>query len=195
MNPAEFDRLLGAAGPVSRETYGRLAALVALVKKWQRAENLVAASTLDTIWTRHVADSAQLVAVFPKIRHWLDLGSGGGFPGLVTAILLGDGSRDDGTVHLVESNARKCAFLRTAVRDIGAPAVVHHGRIEDILARFEAPVEAISARALASRTRASTSPTDSGTRTNSGALATAFASGVAFAATFAATFAAGVASS
>jgi len=138
---------LRALLPVSRETYERLATLVGLVKKWQRAENLVAASTLDTIWTRHVADSAQLVALFPQIRHWLDLGSGGGFPGLVTAILL-NGS-DNGMVHLVESNARKCAFLRTAARETGAPATIHHGRIEDILAGWTAPVEAISARALA----------------------------------------------
>lgn len=141
---------LEALLPVSRETYERLAVLVALVKKWQKAENLVAASTLDTIWTRHVADSAQLVGLFRDVRQWLDLGSGGGFPGLVTAILLGDSGREGGMVHLVESNARKCAFLRTAARETGAPAAVHHGRIEDILARWEAPVEAISARALAS---------------------------------------------
>jgi 16S rRNA (guanine527-N7)-methyltransferase len=136
--------------PVSRETYDRLATLVALVKKWQKAENLVAASTLDAIWTRHVADSAQLVALFPDIRHWLDLGSGGGFPGLVTAILLSGSHRESGKVHLVESNARKCAFLRTAARETAAPAVIHHGRIEDVLAVWSAPVEAISARALAS---------------------------------------------
>lgn len=135
--------------PVSRETYDRLATLVGLVKKWQRAENLVAASTLDAIWTRHVADSAQLVAMFPQANHWLDLGSGGGFPGLVTAILIA-GARDGGAVHLVESNTRKCAFLRTAARETGAPATIHQGRIEDVLAAWTAPVDAISARALAS---------------------------------------------
>jgi 16S rRNA (guanine527-N7)-methyltransferase len=141
---------LRALLPVSRETYERLDTLVGLVKKWQKAENLVAASTLDTIWTRHVADSAQLVAMFPQPKHWLDLGSGGGFPGLVTAILLGSSASEAGSVHLVESNARKCAFLRTAARETGAPATIHHGRIEDILARWSAPVDAISARALAS---------------------------------------------
>jgi 16S rRNA (guanine527-N7)-methyltransferase len=140
---------LRALLPVSRETYERLATLVGLVKKWQRAENLVAASTLDAIWTRHVADSAQLVAMFPRASHWLDLGSGGGFPGLVTAILLA-GNRDGGVVHLVESNTRKCAFLRTAVRETGAPATIHQGRIEEVLAALKAPVDAISARALAS---------------------------------------------
>jgi 16S rRNA (guanine527-N7)-methyltransferase len=140
---------LQALLPVSRETYDRLATLVGLVKKWQRVENLVAASTLDAIWTRHIADSAQLVALWPKARHWLDLGSGGGFPGLVTAILLGRGDGDDGQVHLVESNTRKCSFLRTAARETGAPATIHQGRIEDILATWTAPTDAISARALA----------------------------------------------
>lgn len=133
---------------VSRETQERLAILVGLVKKWQKAENLVAPSTLREIWTRHVADSAQFIALFPAARHWLDLGSGGGFPGMVIAILLAEGGAVGG-VHLVESNTRKCAFLRTAARETGAPVTVHHGRIEDVLAGWSAPVEAISARALA----------------------------------------------
>src|SRR5262245_38349963 len=138
---------LRALLPVSRETYDRLALLVGLVKKWQKAENLIAPSTLNEIWTRHVGDSAQLAALFPAARNWLDLGSGGGFPGLVTAILISaDGS--DGLVHLVESNARKCAFLRTAARETGAPAIVHHGRTEDVLATWSLPVDIISARAL-----------------------------------------------
>jgi 16S rRNA (guanine527-N7)-methyltransferase len=134
--------------PVSRETYDRLAKLVALVGKWQKAENLVAPSTLPEIWTRHVADSAQLLPLFPEARHWLDLGSGGGFPGLVIAVLLAD-REGEGAVHLVESNARKCAFLRTAAREAGAPALVHQGRIQTILADWAAPVDVITARALA----------------------------------------------
>jgi 16S rRNA (guanine527-N7)-methyltransferase len=138
---------LGALLPVSRETYDRLRILVDLVRKWQKAENLVSPSTLPGIWTRHVADSAQLVPLFPEARHWLDLGSGGGFPGLVVAILLREAR--DAAIHLVESNARKCAFLRTAVRETGAPAVVHQGRIEDPAAEWTAPVEIITARALA----------------------------------------------
>jgi 16S rRNA (guanine527-N7)-methyltransferase len=139
---------LQALLPVSRETYNRLALLVGLVKKWQKAENLVAPSTLSEIWTRHVADSAQLAALFPAARHWLDVGSGGGFPGLVTAILI-SAEESDGVVHLVESNVRKCAFLRTAARETGAPAIVHHGRIEEVLASWSLPVDIISARALA----------------------------------------------
>ncbi len=133
--------------PVSRETGERLAAFVRLVEKWQRAENLVASGTLPEIWRRHVADSAQLVPLFPAAARWLDLGSGGGFPGMIVAILTAD--RPGACVHLVESNTRKCAFLRTAVRETGAPAVVHQGRIEDVLAGWAEPVEVITARALA----------------------------------------------
>jgi 16S rRNA (guanine527-N7)-methyltransferase len=94
-----------------------------------------------------VADSAQLVPLFPDACRWLDLGSGGGFPGLVVAILVAD--RPGAGVDLVESNSRKCAFLRTAIRETGAPATVHQGRIEDVLAGWSAPTEVITARALA----------------------------------------------
>src|SRR5690606_4184410 len=119
----------------------RLAILVRLVETWQKAENLVAAATLPDIWTRHVADSAQLAPLFPEARHWLDLGSGGGFPGLVVALLIAD--RPGAHVHLVESNTRKCAFLRTAIRETGAPAEIHQGRIADVLADWKAPVEVV----------------------------------------------------
>jgi 16S rRNA (guanine527-N7)-methyltransferase len=132
---------------VSDETIALLTRLVDLVAKWQPAENLVAASTLPTIWRRHVADSAQLVPLFPDVRRWLDLGSGAGFPGLVVAILIA--GRPGAAVHLVESNSRKSAFLRLAVRETGAPAIVHEGRIETVLARFAEPVEMVTARALA----------------------------------------------
>jgi len=138
---------IAAIMPVSRETQDRLSRLVALVETWQRAENLVAPSTLPNIWLRHIADSAQLVPAFPDAVRWLDLGSGGGFPGLVVAILIRE--RPGASVHLVESNGRKCAFLRTAIRETAAPATVHQGRIGDILADWREPVDAISARALA----------------------------------------------
>ena len=131
---------------VSRETLDRLAAFVALVERWQGATNLVAPATLPEIWRRHVADSAQLAGLFPDIRTWLDLGSGGGFPGLVVAILLGE---NGGHVHLVESDTRKAAFLREAIRSTSAPATVHQGRIESLLARWRIPVDLVTARALA----------------------------------------------
>jgi 16S rRNA (guanine527-N7)-methyltransferase len=132
---------------VSRETEERLAVYVALLGKWQKAENLIAPSTLPMVWRRHVADSAQLVALFPETRRWLDLGSGAGFPGLVVAIL--GGQHPDTKVHLVESNRKKCAFLRAAIRATRAPAIVLEGRIEGVIAGWSDPVERISARALA----------------------------------------------
>ncbi len=98
------------------------------------------------MWTRHVADSAQLVPLAPEARSWVDIGSGAGFPGLVVAIMLRE--RPGMRVHLVESNQRKCAFLREVVRDTGAPATVHAGRIEDVLQSFS-EVDVLSARALA----------------------------------------------
>lgn len=138
---------LAGIAPVSRETGERLAACVALLEKWQRAENLIAPSTLPVIWQRHVADSAQLTVLFPEVRRWLDLGSGAGFPGLVVAIL---GMSQPGMkVHLVESNRKKCAFLRQAIRVSGAPAVVHEARIEDAIQGWSEPIDRISARALA----------------------------------------------
>jgi len=125
----------------------RLEAFVALLHRWQGSDNLVAARDRARIWTRHVADSAELVRLMPSTRRWLDMGSGAGFPGVVVAILSG------ATVDLVESNRRKCAFLRQAIRDTGAPAVVHHGRAEDLLSGWQRPVDRISARALAPLTR------------------------------------------
>lgn len=139
----EGPEALLAIADVSHETVGKLEAFAALLRKWQRAENLVAPSTLDAIWMRHIADSAQLAVLFPGLR-WVDLGSGGGFPGLVVAIV------NAGHVHLVESNRRKCAFLRAAIHETGAPATVHEGRIEGLLASWDEPVDRISARALAS---------------------------------------------
>src|SRR5262245_47602691 len=93
---------------VSRETSARLDEFVTLLLKWQATTNLVAPSTVGHIWTRHVADSLQLLALAPDARAWLDLGSGGGFPGLVLACALAE--RSGAQVHLVESNAKKAAF-------------------------------------------------------------------------------------
>jgi len=132
--------------PVSRETSERLEHFVALVLKWSKAINLIAPSTLPDLWTRHVADSAQLFALNPAPVRWLDLGSGGGFPGMVTAILLLE--TDGGHVDLVESNQKKAAFLRTAIRETGARATVHAIRVEDAARRLSG-LRAISARAVA----------------------------------------------
>lgn len=119
----------------------------ALLRRWQKTINLVAPGTLDHIWTRHFADSAQTKAAAPYARIWADLGSGGGFPGLVTALLLK--GVPGGAVHLIESDQRKVAFLRAVSRETGAPVEIHTGRIEDILSNLHPTPEAISARALA----------------------------------------------
>jgi 16S rRNA (guanine527-N7)-methyltransferase len=132
--------------PVSRETEERLAILVAELKRWQNAKNLVSGATLDAVWTRHIADSLQLLNHAPQALRWLDLGSGGGFPGLVLGIRLAELG---GHIDLVESNARKCAFLRHAARLTGSPVTVHNARIEDVVDGFVGKVEAVTARALA----------------------------------------------
>jgi len=132
---------------VSRETTQRLDRFVELLLTWQRTTNLIAPSTIPHLWTRHVADSLQLIDLAPDALVWIDLGSGGGFPGLVIACALA--GRPGGAVHLVESNAKKAAFLRDAQRVTGAPAIVHHERIEDFVRAFEGHADAVTARALA----------------------------------------------
>lgn len=133
---------------VSRETRERLAIYIALLEKWQKSQNLVSPATLPQAWRRHVADGAQVHALKPGFRRWVDLGSGAGFPGLVTAILLAD--TPGAAVHLVESNQGKVAFLRTVARETGAPAIVHAARIESFSKDFAEEVDGVSARALAS---------------------------------------------
>jgi 16S rRNA (guanine527-N7)-methyltransferase len=133
--------------PVSRETAQRLDGLVELLLQWQRRTNLVAASTVPTLWTRHIADSLQLLPLAPAARRWIDLGSGGGFPGLVIAAALADEAGAE--IHLVESNGKKAAFLREAARHIGAPALVHAERIEEFIKTFDQRPDAVTARALA----------------------------------------------
>jgi 16S rRNA (guanine527-N7)-methyltransferase len=131
--------------PVSRETEKRLDQFVDLLLRWQAKLNLVAASTLPELWTRHIADSLQLLALAPHARIWVDFGSGGGFPGLPIALAGPPGTK----VHLVESNGKKAAFLREAVRATGAEAVIHQERAEKFGESFAEPVHAVTARALA----------------------------------------------
>ena len=132
---------------VSRETKERLQVYVGLLEKWQKSRNLVAPATLKTVWILHVADSAQAFAVAPDARTCVDLGSGAGFPGLVTGIILAE--LGEGIVHLVESNSGKAAFLRTVARETAARVAIHPIRIEAFTAEFGETVDAVSARALA----------------------------------------------
>jgi 16S rRNA (guanine527-N7)-methyltransferase len=128
------------------ETLRRLEIYANLLEKWQRTINLVGKSSLDDIWVRHFADSLQVSQAVPGARRWLDLGSGAGFPGLVTAIKYASDPR--ALVHLVESSRRKCAFLQNVIRETSAPAIVHCGRLEKILPALEEQINAVSARAL-----------------------------------------------
>lgn len=137
--------------PVSRETMERLTILAHELRRWQAVKNLVGPATLDQVWTRHIANSLQLFNCAPDARRWVDFGSGAGFPGIVLGILLR--GCDGGQIDLVESNGRKCAFLRHAIRATGARAVVHEGRIADVLPKLVVqPIEIVTARALASLT-------------------------------------------
>ncbi len=117
--------------PILQSVTAELDAYEALLRLWQPRINLVSGSTLATLWSRHFADSAQLAMCFPDILRWADLGSGGGFPGMVLALLLK--GRDGAQVHLIESDQRKAAFLRAVSRETDAPAIVHVVRIEQQL--------------------------------------------------------------
>ncbi|MSP50091.1 MAG: 16S rRNA (guanine(527)-N(7))-methyltransferase RsmG [Alphaproteobacteria bacterium] len=136
MSPEEF----GAATGVSRETLDRFRLYATLLTRWQRAVNLIGKSTAADIWERHFLDSAQLRPLMADGPGLLDLGSGAGFPGAVLAIL---GATD---VHLVESDSRKCAFLRELDRQLGLGMTVHEVRI-DHLTPWKA--RSLTARALA----------------------------------------------
>lgn len=133
--------------PVSRETEERLDRYVDLLREWQAKTNLVAPSTLPNLWTRHIADSLQLLTIAPSARIWADLGSGGGFPGVVLACALAD--TPGATVHLVERNAKKAAFLREALRVTNSPGTVHLSDIGDSVDRITGPVDCVTARAVA----------------------------------------------
>ncbi|WP_037087230.1 16S rRNA (guanine(527)-N(7))-methyltransferase RsmG [Cereibacter sphaeroides] len=131
---------------VSRETSEKLSHFVALVEKWNKAVNLIGRSTVESIWTRHILDSAQLrTHLASQPRLWLDLGSGSGFPGIVVAIIAADESPESRFV-LVESDQRKATFLRTACRELKLSASVLAARIESLPPQ---KADVISARALA----------------------------------------------
>ena len=182
---ADRAQVLGSFA-VSHETMERLDRYVALLLEWQRTTNLIAPSTVPSVWSRHVGDSLQLLELATQARQgsapspaffdnvkptqarqpsglkpwtWVDLGSGGGFPGMVIACALAENEAAmanqnltfgmHATVHLIESNARKAAFLRQAARETGAPAVIHAERIETAGPRLRPVADVITARALA----------------------------------------------
>jgi 16S rRNA (guanine527-N7)-methyltransferase len=136
-----------ALTPVSRETSERLDHFVACLITWQKHTNLIARSTIPVIWTRHIADSLQLLDLAPHAKVWADLGAGAGFPGIVIACTLADA--EGAKVHLVESIGKKATFLREAVQATGVPAAVHAERIEDFVDNAPESIDVVTARALA----------------------------------------------
>jgi 16S rRNA (guanine527-N7)-methyltransferase len=132
---------------VSRETLQRLERFHTVFLQWQKRINLVSPTTVSQFWRRHVADSLQLLAFAPDARCWVDLGSGGGFPGLVVAAARSDQAWF--RTVLIESNGKKAAFLREAARVCGISAEIMAERLELALPRLSTPVDVVSARALA----------------------------------------------
>lgn len=134
------------AADVSRETYERLEHYAAMLERWNPKINLVSRSTIRELWNRHIEDSAQIYALAPEFTTWADLGSGGGFPGLVAAIYAAE-FRPESRLTLVESDQRKCAFLRSVARETGVKVDIRSERIEKIQ---PLGADVLSARALAS---------------------------------------------
>ena len=118
---------------------------VELLLLWQQKFNLVASSTLPQLWTRHISDSLQLMALVPAARVWVDFGSGAGFPGIPVACALAD--TPGAMVHLVESVGKKANFLREVVRALALPARVHQERAEKFGESCAEAVDVVTARA------------------------------------------------
>jgi 16S rRNA (guanine527-N7)-methyltransferase len=126
---------------VSRETEAKLEIYVRLLEKWQQRINLVSSKTLPFVWQRHILDSAQLITHLPnRSGRIMDIGTGAGLPGVILAILT------ECELHLVESDTKKVAFMRTALAETDVQATIHHSRIEDLP---HLNVDVITARALA----------------------------------------------
>jgi 16S rRNA (guanine527-N7)-methyltransferase len=146
LDDRHYDELVAVAGPVSRETFEKIRLFKSTFESWSARINLVSSNELNSLWRRHVLDSAQLVRLADDFTIWLDLGSGGGFPGIIVAILNAESPGK--FFHLVESTGKKAAFLRTALTQVKAHAQVHQDRIENLASRIGA-VDIVSARALA----------------------------------------------
>ncbi|MGO4450580.1 16S rRNA (guanine(527)-N(7))-methyltransferase RsmG [Phyllobacterium sp. TAF24] len=146
MSDRREKRLREVLPTVSRETVADLIGFEDLFRKWSKAINLASPATLDELWERHIIDSAQLYPLLPDAKQWLDLGSGGGFPGVILAILLKE--KAGAKIDLVESNGKKAAFLRTALAQFATPGIVHSARIDAVWAKIPTP-DVITARALA----------------------------------------------
>jgi 16S rRNA (guanine527-N7)-methyltransferase len=131
---------------LSERNVARLRTYVALLDKWRKITNLISDRSFDEVWSRHIEDSIFLSKACPTARRWLDIGSGAGFPSIVLGVLLAD--HPEARIHCVESDSRKCAFLRTVAYELGIPVKVHNARAENITARDTGPIDAMTARAF-----------------------------------------------
>ncbi len=131
---------------VSRETQERLTKYAERLTDWNQRINLVSPADLTSLWDRHIADCAQIAPLAPAHAQWLDIGSGGGLPGIVVAIMLAE--HQAGHVHLVESNRKKASFLLSVTTELRLPATVHACRIEQLHGKL-ANIDIVTARAVA----------------------------------------------
>jgi 16S rRNA (guanine527-N7)-methyltransferase len=132
------------ATDASADVMAGMDTFLATLTDWNARMNLVGPSALAEFWGRHAYDSAQLLNEAPDARVWADLGAGAGFPGIVLAIFLKD--REGAKVHLIESMAKRCAFLRSVSIELGLPTLIHNSRAESL---HLSPVDVVTARALA----------------------------------------------
>lgn len=132
---------------VPRETCERLETHRRLLETWSKRINLIGPRELEAYWRRHALDCGQLVALAPEARRWIDIGAGAGFPGMVIACVLAE--VPGAAVTMVETNPKKAAFLREAIRETGAPAHVLNESIDDVAARGESAFDIVTARAFA----------------------------------------------
>ena len=147
-SPPWLTQVLLESGQLPRGAHEAIGTYIGLLNRWRKTTNLMSENAFPTVWTRHIADCAQVLALAPKAVRWLDLGSGAGLPGAIIAISLS--AKLAAMVHCVESDKRKCAFLRQVARLTGAPLRIHECRIEAIACACPPEVQAITARGLAS---------------------------------------------
>jgi 16S rRNA (guanine527-N7)-methyltransferase len=133
--------------PVSRETKQRLDVFIEILCRWRGTTNLISSGTVASQWTRHIADTSQVICLAPEAIRWLDMGTGAGFPGMMLALQLVNVRR--AVVHCIESDHRKCAFLREVARATSAPAIIHPVRVESANRLLIGDVDGVSARAFA----------------------------------------------
>ena len=143
VDAAAFQRLTGC----SDAQLADLQRFQALLSEWNAVMNLVGPASLPNFWNRHAWDSAQLLKLAPETRTWADLGAGAGLPGIVLAILLKD--TPGAKVHLVESMAKRCKFLRVVIDELKLPAEIHNARAEEL----DLKVDVVTARACAPMVR------------------------------------------